>query len=439
VYRLLPLGIPPVLAAPAFAVGACGWLLSSAAAALRLRRRAAGWSDLLPAAAVASSQALWFAAPVLARRYQLFGGVDPLSLDHAAYAFLWVAVAHSVQYLWITSYYARRSGRGSDARWSQGRYLLATLLAGAALWTVPGILFGPGLLGPLPYDAGLAVMIATAVNLHHFILDGAIWKLRDGRIARVLLRSAEPAAEGLPVPAGRRWLRPLVYTAGAFGVVATIVAALETDGVTRAAQRGDAQRLRAAEARLQWLGRNSPMLHAQLAVLEAQSGDFEAAFREAQASLELHPTADGWRALGEVHMLAGEPGKAIEPWKRALELRPGWVEVLNNLAWLRATHPVYPYRNSGEAVRLAEQAAAATDYRAPEVLDTLGAAYAAAGRYDAALRVTGQALALADAQGQPEAVQQLRGRMERYRAGLAIEEQPRAAQWMRTRPANPSS
>jgi hypothetical protein len=439
VYRLLPLGIPAAIAGPALGIAALGWLASSAAAALRLRRRAASWGDLLPAAAVASSQALWFAAPVLARHHQVLGGVEPLSVDQAAYAFLWVAVAHSVQYLWITSYYARRSGQGSGTSWSQRRYLLAALLAGAALWTVPGILFAPVLLGPLPYDAGLAVMIAAAVNLHHFILDGAIWKLRDGRIARVLLRSSEASPGVAPAPGGRGWLRPFVYAAGVAGVVATVVAALETDGVTRAAARGDAQRLREAEARLQWLGRDSPILHAQLAVLEAQGGDLEAAFRQAQASLDLYPTAEGWRALGDVHWAAGEPAQAIAAWRKALDLKPGWVEVLNNLAWLRATHPVYPYRNSAEAVRLAEQAAAATGYRVPEVLDTLGAAYAAAGRYPAALRVTEQAIAIAEAQAQTEAAQRLRGRLERYRAGLAIEEEPAAAQWMRTRPANPSS
>jgi tetratricopeptide (TPR) repeat protein len=438
VYRLLPLGIPSVVAGPAVVLAALGWLASGAAATLRLRRRA-GWAELSPAVAVAGSQALWFAAPVLARHFQVLGGVEPLSVDHSAYAFLWIAVAHSVQYLWITSYYARRTGEGSGERFSEGRYLAAALLAGAALWTVPGVLFAPALLGPLPYDAGLAVMITAAVNLHHFILDGAIWKLRDGRIARVLLRSAGAAPAAERAPRGRGWLRPLVQAAGVVGVVATVVASLEIDGVTRAAARGDVRRLRDAERRLHWLGRDSPALHAQLAVLEAEGGDVEAALREAQASLDLFPTAEGWRALGDVHWLAGQPAPAIGAWRHALELRPGWVEVLNNLAWVRATHPDLPYRNSGEAVRLAEQAAAASGYRIPEVLDTLGAAYAAAGRYPAALRVTRQAITLAEAQSRPDVADRLRGRLERYRAGRAVEEPPPAVQWIRTRPANPSS
>ena len=55
-------------------------------------------------------------------------------------------------------------------------------------------------------------IFAALVNLHHFILDGAIWKLRDGRIARLLLGRNPPdgAAETATAEAGGglslRWL-----------------------------------------------------------------------------------------------------------------------------------------------------------------------------------------------------------------------------------------
>ena len=41
----------------------------------------------------------------------------------------------------------------------------------------------------------VVLLVASVVNLHHFVLDGAIWKLRDGRVARVLLRTAEGPGE----------------------------------------------------------------------------------------------------------------------------------------------------------------------------------------------------------------------------------------------------
>ena len=64
------------------------------------------------------------------------------------------------------------------------------MLAGAAIWTAPVLLLAPGVFGRVPYDLGLSALVAAAVNLHHFVLDGAIWKLRDGRVARIPLRPA---------------------------------------------------------------------------------------------------------------------------------------------------------------------------------------------------------------------------------------------------------
>jgi tetratricopeptide (TPR) repeat protein len=48
------------------------------------------------------------------------------------------------------------------------------------------------------HDFSTSFLIFTAlVNIHHFILDGAIWKLRDGRIATLLLNSKEHVASAV--------------------------------------------------------------------------------------------------------------------------------------------------------------------------------------------------------------------------------------------------
>ena len=62
---------------------------------------------------------------------------------------------------------------------------LGTLAAGGIALFIPG----PWLVSYVfQYDFAASFMIFTAlVNIHHFILDGAIWKLRDGRIAALLL------------------------------------------------------------------------------------------------------------------------------------------------------------------------------------------------------------------------------------------------------------
>ncbi len=38
--------------------------------------------------------------------------------------------------------------------------------AGASIWTVPGLLLAPGLLGRLPLDAGLGILLASMVNIY---------------------------------------------------------------------------------------------------------------------------------------------------------------------------------------------------------------------------------------------------------------------------------
>jgi tetratricopeptide (TPR) repeat protein len=121
-----------------------------------------------------------------------------------------LAVMHSAQYLWITSYYARReAGTGAQGRWRPFAYF-ALLIAGGIALFVPG----PWLASRVfHYDFTASFLLFTAlVNIHHFLLDGAIWKLRDGRIAALLLNSREQLAgataqAGTGLAAGMRWFR----------------------------------------------------------------------------------------------------------------------------------------------------------------------------------------------------------------------------------------
>ena len=84
-------------------------------------------------------------------------------------------------------------------------YLAKTAAAGFAIWTVLALVFAPGILGSLPHEAGLAVLIAAVVNLHHFVLDGVVWKLRDSHVARVLLREVKQPTSSAGPTRRRRW------------------------------------------------------------------------------------------------------------------------------------------------------------------------------------------------------------------------------------------
>jgi tetratricopeptide (TPR) repeat protein len=415
-YQLIPLRIPAALDEVLFYGLGAAYLASLGAAALLLGREAR-LRALAPTACVVATQALWFAVPVLARHAGALQGIDPLSASNAGYTFLWIAAAHSVQYLWISSYYARAGGRAP----SQTGYYAKALLAGSAIWVMPTLAFAPGLLGTVPYDSGLAVMAAAAVNLHHFLLDGAIWKLRDGRVARILVRSAGAsgaAADAAPAaaPSGlRAW--PAVAVLGAVSVFVLGYGTIEQEvGVRGALTRGDFPRAEAGIARLGWIGRDGPMIHTAYGLAAAEAGRMEAARSSLERALALHPTAETWRALASVQQRAGDEGGAVRSYLAALEARPGWAEAANDLAWLRATAADAALRDPSDAVRLAESAARATGLRSAPVLDTLAAAYAAALRFPEAVATGERAAALAKQAGDDALATQIEERVAGYRA-----------------------
>jgi hypothetical protein len=68
---------------------------------------------------------------------------------------------------------------------------------------------------------------------------------------------------------------------------------------------------------------------------------------------------------------------------------------MNDLARALAVSPSAEIRNGGDALRLAEEAVAATHRANPDFLDTLAAAWAATGQFEKAVAVQQEALALA--------------------------------------------
>src|SRR5208283_47518 len=190
----LSLGIPPVVAHwGQILLGAAFVVLS--AYGLSQLVRAIGWRQLRPCLTLFSSQFLWFLLPAVV---SLFSRID---IPQSRYSSGVLAVMHSAQYLWITSYYARREASEAPGRsWRPWAYFGVLVAGGIALF-VPG----PWLASRVfHHDFTVSFLIFTAlVNLHHFILDGAIWKLRDGRIASLLLNSRDRLAGAASEAGGR--------------------------------------------------------------------------------------------------------------------------------------------------------------------------------------------------------------------------------------------
>jgi len=179
---ILSLGLPAKFTLPARAVLAVFFVAASGWALISMARRSSLRAILAPLT-LAVTQFLWFLLPAL---IELVSGHD---VPQTRYSSGILAVLHSTQYLWITSYYQEREARGAgDANWKFWRYLL-TLIAGGIALFIPG----PWIASRVFHaDFAASFLTFTAlVNIHHFILDGALWKLRDSRVARFLLNSNE--------------------------------------------------------------------------------------------------------------------------------------------------------------------------------------------------------------------------------------------------------
>ncbi|MCS6851886.1 MAG: tetratricopeptide repeat protein, partial [Gemmataceae bacterium] len=90
---------------------------------------------------------------------------------------------------------------------------------------------------------------------------------------------------------------------------------------------------------------------------------------------------------------AGRAEEAAQQFAEGLRLDPGWLAIVAREAWRLATTDLARQPGAAdEAIFLARQACQATGFSQAEPLDILGAAYAAAGRFDDAVTTARQAL-----------------------------------------------
>jgi tetratricopeptide (TPR) repeat protein len=267
----------------------------------------ASLADLGPSAMLVLTQALWFSIPFGVRYAGIETGIEPFDRLSIRFYVILTAVAHSVQYIWVTTYYAEASA-DFHGRFS---HLRKVAMAGIAVWTIPVILFAPDGIGTLSYDAGLALLLAAAVNIHHFILDGAIWKLRSSRVGNVLIRDVhETPGEEI---AERAWLRRAVWSATAGAAVIAIAVFWERE--VKIPRIFAAQKYEEASAtlnRLAWVGRDESALRLRLIQEASGRGDLPSAIEQARRLLVLRP---GFSTHGNFARLLESGGD----WEGALE------------------------------------------------------------------------------------------------------------------------
>lgn len=349
VYEFYRLGIPEGVATTLLWILVPAYFLAVVGAIARLSR-GGHIRAVVPAITLLITHSFWYALPaVLTEQIPLL------------YAGVWISALHSLQYLWITSYYSKQTDGGSIPR-----FLLKCLLIGSAINVVPALLFAPGLLGPLaPLALQAGIVSFSILNIHHFILDGAVWKLRDGRVAQALLGAPEETSGDDESGDTRSWIRPTLYVVGTLALLMPVYITVE---VARAASSQSWEVVESASARLAFSGNEH---------------------------------ADVYFVLGQHRAIGDDPDGAETAYRRALEIEPTHFGVTYRLAALLLRD-----RNTrSEALELAQRAATQSGYSDPASMLVLGRANLATGHEASARSAIELAIKLASQQGDDELLQ----------------------------------
>jgi tetratricopeptide (TPR) repeat protein len=382
---VISLGLPEKFTLPARGVLALFFVVSSGWALVSLARRSSLRAILAPFT-LAMTQFLWFLLPAA---IQLASGRE---IAQTRYSSGILAVLHSTQYLWITSYYQKREARAAgDTRWKFSRYLV-TLIAGGIALFIPG----PWIVSRVFHaDFAASFLTFTAlVNIHHFILDGALWKLRDSRISALLLdtRTKMPAtgagAQNNFVTAAR-WLAGRSSAARAVRI--TMVAMLFTWGAVDqlhffwAGQETSLASLQRAAR----LNPNDSAVQTRLAKAQALSGQRDSAITSLERAASLNPADLSLQeAYGRGLIEAGRDSEAYSLYQKMLRRFPRDANALVNYGLLahRLGHEDEALDSWRRAVEIDPQQYNAQLYIA-QFLDQTGEAQAAASHYRAYLKI----------------------------------------------------
>ncbi len=164
-------------------------------------------------------------------------------------------------------------------------------------------------------------------------------------------------------------------------------------------------------------------LYNAIAAIYYQQGKVDEAVSHWSKAVSLRPEdAQLQNALATALYSRKDYPRAIEHWSEAVRLDPNWAEVHNNLAWILATVGDEKLRDPGRALQLAQLACELTNHNQPGLLDTLGVAYAAAGRFDEAIKAAEKAIKLAHDNKQDKVADDIAGRLEMYKANKPYRE-----------------
>jgi tetratricopeptide (TPR) repeat protein len=347
----------------------------------RLVQRAGGRALAAPLT-LALTQFIWFVVPTLLELHAQY------QIPQTRYSSGILAILHSAQYIWITSYYQQREARAAgQTGWRMTGYLL-TLVAGGIALFIPG----PWIVSRLlHYDFTTSFLIFTAVvNIHHFILDGALWKLRDSRVSSLLVdrggqsgESGKARATETPSFTGRVFSSPafriaLVALLFLWGGIDQLHFALGTHE-ENLSSLVEAARMNPYDATIQ----------SRLASAHEKAGDRTAAIAALQRAVAVNPYDEGLQqAYARALLEDGRYQEAYDRYAKLVELFPRDANVLvgYGILAMRFRHPDDATDSWEKAVTLDPNQINAHLYLA-ESFDQGGEFAAAARHWDSFLRL----------------------------------------------------
>jgi tetratricopeptide (TPR) repeat protein len=111
-------------------------------------------------------------------------------------------------------------------------------------------------------------------------------------------------------------------------------------------------------------------------------------------------------------------------YQKVLELDSKHLPAHVSLAWLLATCPEASLRDGNKAVELGQQAEQLAGGESPQILDTLAAAYAEAGRFGEAVETARRALNLSATKNNQPLADAVQTRLELYETHSPYHEKP---------------
>lgn len=166
--------------------------------------------------------------------------------------------------------------------------------------------------------------------------------------------------------------------------------------------------------------------HINLGNLLVARGDIEGAHRLYVRALEIRPEAAVTHYyVGSTSLQLGRKDVACVHLLEALErkLDPRLREpAARQLSWILSTSRDPALRNGGEALRIAHELTTDIGCKSARCLEVLAAAHAEYGQFPEAVRIAGEALRLAAANGRPKLAQRIEAQLRGYREQRAWRE-----------------